>query len=125
MEHTYALPGEYRVKLVVVTTEGKQYVAERTIIVRRQMLSACATPSRTSVSIGRAVQFDATCTTGDITSYLWDVRSVDRPNAIIAQSDELTYVHVFEQEGEFTVTLTVEDDEGYSDQQSFTITVSS
>ncbi len=123
VEHTYEKAGEYKAKLVLVTSEGKEYMTERTIIVRRPVLSACATASRLMLQAGGSVKFDATCSTGSPVRYLWDVRRTDRPTFIVGQSDQSPYVNVFEQEGEYSVTLTVEDSDGYQDSRSLTITV--
>ncbi len=123
MEYTYQKPGEYHVKLTVVTTNDKQYVAERTIIVLSQRITACGTASRLSVLAGGAIQFDASCSSGEPSTYLWDVRGEDRPNTIIAQSSDIKFVHVFEQAGTYSVTLTVENGDGASDSKTLSITV--
>lgn len=120
--HTYKSPGEFTVKLSIVLSSGKQFTSERTIIVRRPTLSACITPSRLSVQEGKGIEFDAACSTG-VTSALWDVRSDDQPSVILAQSEDNSYVHVFEKEGEYTVSLTVKDAWGGQEKTSVHITV--
>ncbi|MDD4318951.1 MAG: PKD domain-containing protein [Candidatus Peribacteraceae bacterium] len=124
LEHTYEKAGEYKVKLTLVTTKGKEYSAERTLIIRKPVLSACATASRVQLSAGGGVRFDASCTTGKPTQYLWDVRSEARPGTTLAQSEEKTYDHVFAEPGEYRVTLTVHDGAGSQDAKTLSISVS-
>ncbi|MFA6039091.1 MAG: PKD domain-containing protein [Candidatus Peribacteraceae bacterium] len=123
VEHTYEKAGEYKVKLVLVTSLGKEYTTERTLIVRRPVLSACATASRLTLAAGGSVKLDASCSTGSPAGYLWDIRRSDRPNFIVGQSDKEEYVHVFDQAGEYTVTLTIEDGDGYQDSRTLTMMV--
>lgn len=123
VEHTYTEPGEYSVNLRIVMASGKEYTAERTIIVRRPLLTACITPSRLSVKAGKGIEFDSSCSAGSPTSYLWDVRSDVQPDVVIAQSPKQSYVHVFQQPGTYSVSLLVKDQWNNQDQKSVAITV--
>ncbi len=121
--HIYKTPGEYRIKLSVVLTSGKNFSVDRTIIVRRPTLSACITASRLTVEVGKGVEFDASCSTGVPQSTLWDVRRDDQPEVVQAQSSDQTYVYVFEEPGDYTVTLALKDEFGNQDKKSVSITV--
>jgi PKD repeat protein len=121
--HEYKTPGEFQATLTVVLSSGKTYTAKRTIIVRKPSLSACITPSRLSVAAGKGIEFDSGCSTGLPSSVVWDVRSADNPQLVLAQSEDETYVHVFENPGEYDVSLTLRDEFGNQDKASVTITV--
>ncbi len=123
VEHTYKTAGEFVVQVNVVLISGKEFSAERTIIVRRPTLSACATASRLSVEAGKGVKFDSSCSTGIPASILWDVRRNDDPDVVQAQSSDPSYVYVFEEPGEYTVTLTLKDSFGNEDEKSLSISV--
>lgn len=105
---TFEKAGTYQVKLVVFTTTGQTYNAEKTIVVRPPLLRACFMPSRTQGALSPdgtfGVSFDRRCTTGDITSILWDFGDG-------SQSDDKAenIVHVYERAGVFDVKLTVID----------------
>lgn len=123
VEHTYEEPGEYTVSLTVVLSSGKTFNAKRIIVVRRPTLAACLTASRVNVQVGKGVEFDSACSTGTLQSILWDVRSTEQQNVVIAQSPLPKYVHVFDAVGTYEVKLTVKDASGYEDTKSVTVTV--
>ncbi len=123
VEHTYMNPGDYTVTLKVLLASGKEFTATRKIVVRKPTLRACLTTSRLRVTAGKGVEFDSACTAGAPSSILWDVRYVPQPDVVVAQSALKQYVHVFENTGEYSVTLTVSDQFGNSDTKSVTITV--
>jgi PKD repeat protein len=123
VEHTYTDAGEYKITLTVVMTSGKEFTANRTIVVRKPALSACITASRLTVSAGKGIQFDSSCSTGNPTTYLWDIHSVDKPNIVVAQSPDASYLHVFDQPGDYVITLTIHSSGDYADSKSITVTV--
>jgi PKD repeat protein len=123
VQHTYQTPGDYTVSLTAVMVSGKEYTAERTIVVRKPSLSACLTTSRVTVQAGGGVQFDSSCSTGLPSSYLWDVRSDSQTGNALAQSTTPSYVYVFDTVGSYTVTLTIKDQFGDQDKKSISITV--
>jgi PKD repeat protein len=123
IEHTYVNPGEYQLKLTVVTVSGKQFSALRTVIVRRAPLSACVTASNLRVEVGESVSFDSSCSTGSPVTTLWDIRNAKTPGTVVAQSDSPLYQHVFDLPGNYVVTLKLKDDAGYTSSKSVTITV--
>lgn len=123
VEHTYQKPGEYTIRLAVVLTSGKEFTAQRTLIVRRSPLSACITASRLTVEAGKGVEFDSSCSTGKPESLLWDVRRDDDPERVQGQSGDPRYVFVFEEPGTYTVTLTLRDAQGAPEKTAVMITV--
>lgn len=114
--HRYEEEGTYTISLTVRTTSGEQFRTNRTIAVRAAQLVSCLLPSRTSGQAPLGVQFTSSCSTGTVTKRLWDFGDG-------AQSDEAEPIHVFEEPGQYTVTLTVEDATGRTHEQSVTITV--
>lgn len=123
IEHTYRTGGEFTVTLRIVMNDGKDYKTQKTLIVRRPSLSACIQESRTTVQAGKGVVFDSSCSIGMPSRVLWDVRNDISPLMSVAQSPEAQYVHVFEQAGTYTVTLTIFDQFGNSNKKTTSILV--
>lgn len=123
VEHTYQEPGAYIISLSIVLISGREFTSRRTIVVRKPDLSACLTASRLRVQAGKGVEFDSSCSTGEITSLLWDVRRDDDPKIVQAQSSDQSYVYVFNEEGEYTVTLSLKDSYGNQDKKTVSIYV--
>ncbi len=116
IKHTFEQEGTYTVGLTVQTTSGKQFQTSRTIAVRASSFTACVLPSRTSGTAPLGVQFTSSCSTGTVTSRLWDFGDA-------SQSDEVDPIHVFEKPGVYTVTLTLENEAKRKVQETVTITV--
>lgn len=123
VEHTYKNPGEFAIQLHVVLASGKELTVQKTIIVRKPTLSACITASRLSVDAGKGVEFDSSCSTGAPAAALWDIRRDDTPDVVQGQSSEADYIYVFQEPGNYTVTLTLKDAFGNLDKKSIAITV--
>ena len=83
---------------------------------RKPVLDACISPSRTDGPAPLGIQFDMSCTDGIPSEITWDFGDG-------SQSDENSPVHVFRESGTFTVTLTIQDDAGSVSEESITITV--
>ena len=117
VEHIFENPGTYTVGLKAFTTSGKEFTAEKTIVVRAPILEACFTASRTKGPAPLGVEFNRKCTTGNAVKVLWDFGDG-------GQSNELTdsVIHVFEKRGEFKVKLSLEDDVGGRSKYMLTIT---
>lgn len=124
IEHTYQLPGEYIIRLRVVMESGSEFTAERTIVVRKPVLSACILPSRDIQNIhsGEGIRFEP-CTLKSGITYLWDIRKADAKDRILAQSNEPKYPYPFETMGTYVITLTVRDNFGNQASETLTITV--
>ena len=123
MQHTYRVPGEYVISLSIVLISGKDFSVKRTIVVRKPTLTACLTASRLTLQAGKGVEFDSSCSTGDSSSLLWDVHRDDEPDVVQAQSSDPTYVYVFEEPGDYTVTLSLKDSYGNQDKKTIAISV--
>lgn len=123
VEHTYKEAGEYTIQLRVVMTDGKDFKATRKLVVRRPTLSSCFTASRTTVQVGKGVEFEASCSVGTPTSYLWDIRGNDKPDLPLGQSAERGYSFVFDTPGTYQVTLTLADAFENKDSKTVEITV--
>lgn len=115
-EHLYERAGTYRINLQVKTLEGDTYNADKVLVVRAPLRDACFIPSRTSGSAPLGVRFDTSCSTEGFDTWEWDFG--DR-----SQSEERSPVHVFEDPGEYTVTLRATDIEGKIVQKQAVITV--
>ncbi len=103
-EHVYTKAGTYSIGLSVRTTSGKSYTTRKTLVVRESLLRACITPSRIRGTAPLGVDFSSACTVGAPTSYLWDFGDG-------SQSDLKNIIHVFEEPGTYSVTLTVREGE--------------
>ncbi len=123
VQHIYKLPGEYKVSVRLVMVSGKEFTAQRTIVVRRPPLDACITSSRTRVQAGKGVEFDSSCSTGAPQTYVWEVRDDANPNVVLAQGPAAKYIHVFETPGVYTVSLLLRDQWGNQDTSSVSISV--
>lgn len=124
VRHTYMSPGEFRVTLQIVTSAGKEFTTDHTILVRKPSLSACIDSSRTEITAGKGIEFDSSCVTGVPTSYLWDVRDNADTSQPLAQSALPRYVYVFDTVGVYTVSLTVKDAWSNQSKKSVVVTVS-
>lgn len=101
-EHTYEKPGTYEITLRARTVSGKNEATQKkTIVVREQIFRACAIPSRLSGTAPLQVRFDGRCSTG-ATIYEWNFGDG-------TESTGETFIHTFEEPGEYPVTLTVRD----------------
>ena len=113
--HKFAAPGQYNVKLTVFNKD-KQDVMQKTLIVQEDPLPvACFTVPSTSVLVGQEVHF-TNCSQKAL-SYHWDFGDGN-------ESHEESPVHVYQEEGEKVVTLTVENEYG-TNSMSMAINVAS
>lgn len=115
-EHVYAKPGTYIIDVTAKTTSGKDFRTTKTLVVREPLVKACILPSRTSGNAPLGIQFSGSCSTGESLSYLWDFGDS-------AQSDQPEPIHVYDNPGTYTATLTVTDTSGAKDTVPVTITV--
>jgi PKD repeat protein len=116
-EHLYQNPGTYTIGLKVRTTSGKIFDGKQALVVRAPLIDACFIPSRRTGKAPLGVYFETRCSTGEFSSWLWDFGDG-------AQSDVVDPTHVFEKEGEYTVTATATTKDGKKSSKSTTISVS-
>jgi PKD repeat protein len=114
--HRYEEEGTYTAVVRALTEDGRSVEAKKTIVVRLPTLDACIFPSRTTGTSPMGVRFDASCATGNITSYVWNFGDGATSEQTEAQQD-----HVFEKSGTYLVTLEVTDGQGNFSQATVTI----
>jgi len=119
VEHSYADDGNYNVTLTVTDDDGATSTSSATKTVLNRSPVASFTESATTVYTGEIIYFDASSSNdsdGAIVSYFWDFG--DGINATGVMVD-----HAYMDDGNYTVTLTVTDDDGASASSSDTKTV--
>lgn len=118
--HAYDAPGTYTVNLHVMDKDGKLTYAFTTVEVTQEAsnFQVDAGPDRGGEE-GTPVSFQGTATgDADGFSYLWDFG--DGSSA----SGTLNPTHTYQDNGDYTVTLTVTDKDGQSSSDSALITIS-
>ncbi len=118
--HTFSTPGDHAVRLTVVDDTGAEASTNHTITVRaspdpgQPVARFTATPDRGDAPL--EVSFDASNSTGDITSFTWDFG--DGSTATGAQP-----THTYTDPDRYTVRLTVETGTGATDSTERTVRV--
>lgn len=121
VSHTFQLPGTYRVQLTVTDDHGATSTGSvdvRVIDGQPPVAVAVATPETGGAPL--SVQFDSAGSSdpdGIITLFEWNFGD----GSTVSQGQNPT--HVFQQPGNYDVTLTVADDDGLSDVETLTIMV--
>jgi PKD repeat protein len=109
-DHKYGDDGTYIVTFTVIDNDGAtdSTTSAKNVLNRPPITSF--TGNATKVTIGEAIQFDASHSNdpdGIIVSYFWDFG--DKTNAT-----GVTLTHTYEEGGNYTIILTVTDDDGSS-----------
>jgi len=118
--HQYADDGTYTVTLTVTDDDGASDSASRSITVLNVGPTADFSYSPSEPKAGENVTFDASSSydpDGAIVSYHWDFGDGETGTG-------KTATHSYADDGTYTVTLTVTDDDGASDSASRTVIVS-
>jgi len=119
VEHSYADDGNYTVTLTVTDDDGATHNATATKTVLNRSPVASFTESAETVYLNETIYFNATGSydlDGNITNYFWEFG--DETNAT-----GVTTEHSYPLEGNYTVTLTVTDDDGATNSTSTSKTV--
>ena len=117
--HTFTYPGTYLVRLTVIDDEGAIDSQQVAIVVTNAPPVAQAVVDNDNPYPGAEVTFDATDSydlTGSIVSYSWDFGDQTTGNGEVVK-------HTFIEGGDYTVTLTVTDNEGASCQAKIAMNV--
>jgi len=119
--HTFASAGTYAVELTVTDADGATDNATVTVEVAAPNTAptAVATANASTVAVGDAVAFNASRSTdadGRIKSYAWNLS--DGPTVSGARTTD-----AFSSAGTYTVTLTVTDDDGATDNATVAVDV--
>jgi len=117
--HTYTTDGVFTVKLTVTDTCGYAATTTSVVTVTAPALVASFTQSAVLAEINATVYFTDTSTTNlpPIVAWAWDFG--DNSPRVFTQNA----AHAYAAEGTFTVTLTVTDTLGYSDDYQTTVNV--
>jgi len=123
--HSYSSSGDYTVTLTVTDDDGATGSASQTVSVSSGSSNSAPTASFTvspsSPTTGESTTFDAADSSdadGSIASYSWDLG-----DGTSASGQSVT--HSYSSTGDYTVSLTVTDDDGATDSNSTTVTVQS
>lgn len=119
--HTYATPGQYVLKLTATDSQGQQSSAVQTIwvIEATDLPEASFSASPSSGGTPLTVAFNAAASSdpnGSIKSYLWTYGDGSTGSGV-------SVIHSYVSEGTYMATLTVKDDEGFTDTMSMLIVV--
>jgi PKD repeat protein len=114
--HAYAQAGAYTVTLTVTDDEGLSDVATHPVQIQQPPTAVIGGP--TTAAISQTLQFDASHSSddGEIVSYDWDLGDG-------GLSSGITVTHAYTPTGIYTVTLTVTDDDGLTDQAKHAVRI--
>lgn len=116
--HTYNTAGTFNATLTVTSSSGATSQKSVPVNVAPAPVAAFTTnPTSLSGDTPFTVSFDASTSTGDITSYAWDFG--DSTSGSGSQTS-----HIFTSTGTFTTTLTVTSANGSTSQKAVTVNVS-
>ena len=118
VSHEYQGNGDYTVTLTVVDEEGAGASSTLNVTINNIAPMIAEITGETNISEGTEVTYSASATDlGDDTlSYSWDFEDGNT-----AEGRDVT--HIYSDNGNYTITLTVTDDDGASSTQTLDITV--
>ena len=119
--HTYEADGQHTIRLTVTDSQGQQGTSAQTIWVIQpsNLPEASFTASPSSGGTPLTAAFNAAASTdpnGIIMTYMWSYGDGSTGSGV-------SVLHTYAAEGTYKATLTVTDDEGFSDSMSMVIVV--
>jgi len=99
--HRYIKPGDYTVKLTVVTTDWKEYSIEKKLVLKPQPQDAKITASMKTAPIYTAIDFSSNKSSWEIISYFWDFGDGET-------STDANPSHMFKKPWTYKVKLTLD-----------------
>jgi PKD repeat protein len=116
INHKYTAIGSFTAKVTVVGTDNTSATDTVIVTVREIALSACFKALFEEGPAPLETSFDPGCATGTVANYFWDFGDG-------STSTQVKPIHVFEDAGEYRVTLEVSDTENTVDKHELFITV--
>ena len=119
VNHSYADNGNYTVTLMVTDDEGATDSATATKTILNRSPVAGFSESAETVYTGETISFNASSSydpDGTIVSYFWDFGDGSNATGVIVN-------HTYVDSGNYTVTLTVTDDDGATGTDTVKITI--
>lgn len=105
--HIYDKEGRYKVRVKVITDDEQEAETTRDIFVRALKLQACFSASEQKGVAPLTVDFDASCTQGEVTKWKWEFG-----DGFISTSYSPT--HTFREKGSYMVSLELIDEKNNS-----------
>jgi PKD repeat protein len=119
VDYSYADDGKYTVTLTVTDNDDLTHLDTATEIVENRPPVALFTQSVADIKTSKSTRFDAVISydpDGKIESYFWDFGDGTNETGVEVR-------HSYEDDGSYTVTLTVTDDDGATNSKTITKTV--
>jgi PKD repeat protein len=116
MTHKYTAIGNFNPSVTVIGSDNSKDKTTIMITVRETSLSACFVSVFETGKAPLVTSFDPSCSTGTITSYLWNFGDTN-------SSTEVKPVHTFEKAGVYDVTLELSDSDNNTSKSKLSITV--
>ena len=123
VERTYSEPGTYTATFTATDNDGARDSQTITITVNNSAPTITSLTGDTNISEGETARFNASATdpsNGELT-YIWDFG--DDSEQLLVNRNSLPVSHTYADNGNYTVTLTVEDEAGALSISTLNITV--
>jgi len=116
ISHKFTQIGTFEVIVTAIGSDGTRSDANINITINEIPLQACFTPTTQSGPAPLSVTFDPGCSTGTVTDYFWNFGDGSTSTGVKPS-------HTFDNSGEYTVTLEVNDSQNTVSTKTIKITV--